>query len=119
MSGQQAPLLRDYYLEQHQKPFSEKDGDRRIPDDEDSTFPSRFGITAVRGCMVLQIRDEKGAIISDPAVRSSAEKPSGTTRVFRVALDPSQYAMDRNSRKGTDVYDVSVGCDGDFFGFAA
>jgi len=106
MTGDQAPTLRDYYLEQHQKPFSDRDQDRPIPDEEDSTFPQRFGVTAVRGCMVLQVRDEKGLVLSDPAYRASAEKPCGSRRIFRVALDPAQYVADKNSRMGTDIYQM-------------
>jgi intron-binding protein aquarius len=107
MTGQQAPLLREYYSEQHQKPFSEKDGDRRVPDEEDSTFPQRYGVTAVRGCMVLQVRDDKGNVLSDPSVSSPSEVTKSTKRVFRVALDPAQYISDRNSQMGAEMYQVS------------
>ena len=106
MTGADAPLLRDYYLEQRQKPFSEKDRDRRIPDEEDSTFPNRFGVTAVRGCMVLQVRDGKGTVLSDPSVRSSSQAASGSKRIIRVALDPAQYVSDRNSPMGTEMYQM-------------
>ncbi|CAB9509258.1 Intron-binding protein aquarius [Seminavis robusta] len=99
MTGAAAPAMRDFYREQHQKPFSERDLDRRVPDEEDGTFPQRFGVAAVRGCMVLQVRDEQGNVLSDP---SSKESPSGTKRIFRVALDPAQYVMDR--KVGTELY---------------
>lgn len=107
MTGQQAPLLRDYYSAQHQKPFSEKDGNRRVPDEEDSTFPQRYGVTAVRGCMILQVKDEEGTILSDPSVSSPAEAAKSTKRTFRVALDPAQYVADRNSPMGVELYQVS------------
>ena len=106
MTGEQAPLLRDYYLEQHQKPFSEKDRERRIPDEEDNTFPSRFGVTAVRGCMILQVRDEKGIVLSDPSVRASSQTASSSKRIVRVALDPAQYVSDKNSPMGTEMYQM-------------
>lgn len=109
MTGQEAPLLRDYYLEQHQKPFSENDQDRRIPDGEDSTFPTRFGVTAVRGCTVVQIRDEKGTVLSEPGFRSSSEAASGTKRIFRVLLDSAQFVADRSS-VGTEMYQVKWFC---------
>jgi intron-binding protein aquarius len=64
--------------------------DRRLADDDDPTFPDRYGVTMVRGCMILQIRDESGETISLPD--SPAAK--GTKRVFRVALDPAQYNVD-------------------------
>lgn len=106
MTGEQAPLLRDYYLEQRKKPFSEKDKDRRIPDEEDSTFPSRFGVTAVRGCMVLQVKDEKGIVLSDPVVRASEQTATGSKRIIRVALDPAQYVTDRSSPMGSEMYQM-------------
>jgi Intron-binding protein aquarius N-terminus len=104
MTGAPAPVLRDFYREQHQKPFSEKDIDQRVSDEEDNTFPKRFGVTAVRGCMVLQIRDEAGNVLSDPNFTASSEGPSKTKRIFRVALDPAQYVMDRTA--GTELYAV-------------
>ena len=61
---------------------------------------------AVRGCMVLQIRDEEGKILSDPS-NQDARESEGTKRILRVALDPAQYAMDARSKFGTKVYDVS------------
>lgn len=106
MTGQQAPLLKDYYSEQHEKSFSVKDGDRRVPDEEDSTFPRRYGVTAVRGCMVLQIRDENGTVLTDPAIKSPAEAATSTKRIFRVALDPAQYVSDQKSRMGVELYQV-------------
>ena len=41
---------------------------RRVPDEEDVTFPRRYGVTAVRGCMVLEIHDEAGNIYTDSAL---------------------------------------------------
>jgi len=86
--------------------------DRRVPDEEDFTFPERYGIQAVRGCMVLEVRDEAGTILSDPALayeEGGRPDPKGKRRFLRVALDPAQYAADalgRGSKLGTDVYDT-------------
>jgi hypothetical protein len=90
----------------------------RVPDEEDSTFPQRSGIVAVRGCMVLHIRDEDGAILSDPAAQDIApeSRSKGTRRIFRVALDPAQYAMDAISKRGTGIYQVR--CFGETITFA-
>lgn len=85
---------------------------RRVPDEEDFTFPERYGIQAVRGCMVLELRDEAGIILSDPALayeEGGRPDPKGKRRFLRVALDPAQYAADalgRGSKLGTDVYDT-------------
>lgn len=74
---------------------------RSLPDEDDPSFPSRYGVTMVRGCMILHVRDQDGTILSDP----TNEKPAvGTKRIFRVALDPTQYAQDANSQYGTDMY---------------
>jgi intron-binding protein aquarius len=85
--------------------------DRRIPDEEDFTFPRRYGVGAVRGCMVLEVRDEAGVVLSDPALayEEGGSKPEakGKKRYLKVALDPAQYAADatgRGSPLGLDVY---------------
>lgn len=102
MSGKPAPLLRDFrHLNDGGMNSKAKDSDRRVQDEDDRTFPDRFGVTLVRGCMILQIRDETGTVLSDP---SSEVRPSGTKRIVRVALDPTQYSADLNSPSGTDIY---------------
>lgn len=109
MTGEPAPLLGEYHLQHGNHHMWESDrDDRRVPDEDDKTFPERFGVKAVRGCMILQVKDEKGNILNDPwsvAVDGTTNKkktdvpkaPVGTKRTFRVALDPSQYAKDLQS----------------------
>lgn len=86
--------------------------DRRVPDEEDCAFPERYGVTAVRGCMVLEVRDEAGVLLSDPALayeEGGKPQPKGKRRFLRVALDPAQYAQDatgHGSKLGVDVYDT-------------
>ncbi|KAL7520869.1 hypothetical protein ACHAWX_005564 [Stephanocyclus meneghinianus] len=98
MSGAPAPMMLDK--------------DQRIPDEEDFTFPQRYGIQAVRGCMVLEVRDEAGVVLSDPALayeEGGRPEPKGKRRYLRVALDPAQYAADaagHGSPLGIDVYDT-------------
>lgn len=98
MSGAPAPMI--------------EGRDRRVPDEEDFTFPERFGIQAVRGCMVLEVRDEAGVVLSDPALAYDEEgrpEPKGKRRYLRVALDPAQYAEDaagNGSALGINVYDT-------------
>jgi intron-binding protein aquarius len=108
MSGNPAPLLKDFHLRHGaHKQWDSDNGERRIPDEEDSTFPQRFGVTLVRGCMVLQVRNEGGAILSDPGVAVPPSKKGDTKRIFKVALDPAQYSLDSRSPGGTEVYQVS------------
>ena len=104
MSGKPAPLLRDFHLHHgSHKQWDSDDSERRVPDEEDSTFPQRFGVTLVRGCMVLQVRNEAGTVLSDPGVDPSAFQ-KGTKRIFKVSLDPAQYSIDSKAPGGTDSY---------------
>jgi intron-binding protein aquarius len=86
--------------------------DRKIPDEEDFSFPDRYGVQAVRGVTVLEVRDEAQVVLSDPALayeEGGKPQPKGKRRFLRVALDPAQYAADatgRGSSLGTDVYDT-------------
>lgn len=67
----------------------------RVSDEEDFTFPLRYGIVAVRGCEVYEIADEKGEVFNDPSQREDRNRrPVGTKRTLRVNLDPAQYHAD-------------------------
>jgi len=82
----------------------------RVPDEEDCTFPRRYGVKAVRGCMVLEVRDEAGTLLSDPAFMHEGGMPAakGKLRFLRVSLDPAQFAFDssgRGSPFGINVYE--------------
>jgi Intron-binding protein aquarius N-terminus len=89
---------------------SRNEGRSVVPDEDDPTFPQRFGVTLVRGCMILQVRDDAGTVLSNFSsdISSQATRPSGTKRIFRVALDPTQYSLDRRaSTTGmTDIYNT-------------
>jgi intron-binding protein aquarius len=76
---------------------------------DDMNFPKRYGIIAVRGCMVLEVRDEDGNVLSDPSYQPvKSDKPKDTIkRYFKVTLDPAQYAADatgKGSAFGLKVY---------------
>ena len=79
-----------------------QDGGRPMSDDDDPSFPQRYGVTAVRGCMITQVRDEAEHIISDPG----SSDPVGTKRVFRVLMDPHQFSIDATSNSGTALYET-------------
>lgn len=90
-----------------------EDGEEdQVADEDDITFPRRTGIVAVRGCMVLQVRDELGNILSDPyapriEVDPNDKQEESFKRILKVALDPAQYAIDATgggSPYGTKVY---------------
>ncbi|KAL7537298.1 hypothetical protein ACHAXR_007716 [Thalassiosira sp. AJA248-18] len=81
---------------------------RTVPDEEDCNFPHRYGVRAVRGCMVLEVRDGAGTVLSDPALayeKGGKPDPKGKLRYLRVALDPAQFAADAAAGH-TNVYDT-------------
>jgi intron-binding protein aquarius len=96
------------------------ENDKQMPDEEDFTFPQRFGVVAVRGCMVLEVRDSEGNILSDSSKvfqkkTSNVHKVKGVKKVanfkrfLTVSLDPAQYAADATgsgSALGTKVYQM-------------
>jgi intron-binding protein aquarius len=103
MTGAPPTLLRD--LEAQLGIDKPTDSDRRVPDDEDSAFPERFGVTCIRGCMILNIRDDNGNIVSDPFLNDSRPIGTrGTKRIMRVELDAAQYTFDSLTRQGTATY---------------
>ena len=103
MSGDPAPLMAGEHG--HGK---EKGKERRIPDEEDVSFPQRYGVCHVRGCVVLEVRDEQGTVLTDPSrahVSGGPPEPKGKLRFLRVGLDPAQFAEDAQRGPGTELYD--------------
>eukprot|EP00980_Cylindrotheca_fusiformis_P006684 scaffold1398_cov116-Cylindrotheca_fusiformis.AAC.1 len=105
MSGNPAPLLKDYHLRHGaHKMWDSDNAQKRVPDEEDSTFPERFGITMVRGCMVLNVRNGAGTLLSDPGVQVPEGEKENTKRIFKVVMDSAQYELDKKSENGTEAY---------------
>jgi intron-binding protein aquarius len=107
MTGNLAPYLRDYHLHHGSHKAWDSDNERRVPDEEDSTFPERFGVTLVRGCMVLQVRNEAGTVLSEPGANIPDNERRSTRRIFKVAMDPAQFAADTKTPEGAGMYQVS------------
>jgi Intron-binding protein aquarius N-terminus len=103
MSGALAPLLREYHMHHGNHRQWDTDGDRRVQDEDDRTFRQRYGVMLVRGCMILQVRDEEGIVLSDPGASKDA-RPKGTKRIYRVAIDPAQFSQDARSQLGSGLY---------------
>ena len=105
MNGAQAPLMKDYHL-QHggHKMWDTDNEERRVPDEEDGTFPNRFGVVAVRGCMVVQVKDEHGTILSEPGSTIPDKQTGSTKKIFRVAMDTAQYSSDSKFGGASDLY---------------
>eukprot|EP00532_Pseudo-nitzschia_australis_P004685 CAMPEP_0168202468 /NCGR_PEP_ID=MMETSP0139_2-20121125/24288_1 /TAXON_ID=44445 /ORGANISM="Pseudo-nitzschia australis, Strain 10249 10 AB" /LENGTH=824 /DNA_ID=CAMNT_0008128157 /DNA_START=1 /DNA_END=2475 /DNA_ORIENTATION=- len=78
--------------------------ERRVPDEEDGNFPNRFGVVVVRGCMVMQVRNEHGAILSDPGVSVPDKQKNSTKKIFRVSMDTCQYSSDSKLGGASELY---------------
>ncbi|KAI4384634.1 hypothetical protein MLD38_002757 [Melastoma candidum] len=75
-----------------------------------ASVPQKLGLQIVRGCEIIEIRDEEGALMNDFTGRIKRDEwkpPKGELRTITVALDAAQYHMDVASiaEKGAeDVY---------------
>ncbi|XP_057976627.1 uncharacterized protein LOC131163848 [Malania oleifera] len=75
-----------------------------------ASVPQRLGLQYVRGCEVIEIRDEEGALMNDFTGRIKRDEwkpPKGELRTVTIALDTAQYHMDVTdiAEKGAeDVY---------------
>ncbi|CAI9769470.1 unnamed protein product [Fraxinus pennsylvanica] len=72
-----------------------------------ATVPQRLGLQCVRGCEIIEIRDEEGSLMNDFTGRIKRDEwkpPKGELRTVTVALDTAQYHMDVSNiaEKGAD-----------------
>lgn len=85
------------------EPLSADEADR-------ATVPQRLGLKYVRGCEVIEMRDEEGTLMNDFTGRIKRDEwkpPKGELRTVVLALDTAQYHMDVSdiAEKGAeDVY---------------
>lgn len=73
------------------------------------SVPERFGLQYVRGCEVIEIRDEDGNLMNDFTGRVKREEwkpPKGELRTVVLALDTAQYQMDVNAIAEKDAEDI-------------
>ncbi|KAI0500818.1 hypothetical protein KFK09_019035 [Dendrobium nobile] len=74
------------------------------------TVLERLGLQYVRGCEVIEVRDEEGVLMNDftgSIKRDEWKPPKGDLRTVVVALDTAQYHMDvtdASDRGAMDVY---------------
>ncbi|KAL0413595.1 UNVERIFIED_CONTAM: RNA helicase aquarius [Sesamum radiatum] len=64
---------------------------------EKATVPQKLGLQCVRGCEIIEIRDEEGTLMNDFTGRIKRDEwkpPKGELRTVTVALDTAQYHMD-------------------------
>ncbi|KAL5760333.1 hypothetical protein ACOSQ2_019171 [Xanthoceras sorbifolium] len=77
---------------------------------EKASVPQRLGLQYVRGCEIIEVRDEEGTLMNDFTGRIKRDEwkpPKGELRTVTVALDTAQYHMDVTdiAEKGAeDVY---------------
>ncbi|XP_030465528.1 uncharacterized protein LOC115684792 [Syzygium oleosum] len=75
-----------------------------------ASVPQRLGLQFVRGCEIIEIRDEEGTLMNDFTGRIKRDEwkpPKGELRTVTIALDAAQYHMDVTdiAEKGSeDVY---------------
>ncbi|KAG5565094.1 hypothetical protein RHGRI_001101 [Rhododendron griersonianum] len=75
-----------------------------------ATVPQKLGLQYVRGCEIIEMRDEDGTLMNDFTGRIKRDEwkpPKGELRTVTVALDTAQYHMDCTdiAEKGReDVY---------------
>eukprot|EP00898_Chlorokybus_atmophyticus_P006825 jgi/Chlat1/7143/Chrsp57S06803 len=76
------------------------------------TFCEQFGILSVRGCEVIELKDEENNLMNDFSGRTKPDEwkpPKGSERTVVVAMDTAQYQMDMDrmamaSSDGHDIY---------------
>jgi intron-binding protein aquarius len=64
----------------------------------------KAGLRYVRGCEVVELRDEKGTLMNDFTGRvrqDQAKAPEGNMRTLTVALDTAQYQVRGRRRLST------------------
>ncbi|KAL8542173.1 hypothetical protein ACS0TY_003147 [Phlomoides rotata] len=77
---------------------------------EMATVPQKLGLQYVRGCEIIEIRDEEGTLMNDFTGRIKRDEwkpPKGELRTVTIALDTAQYHMDVTdiAEKGAeDIY---------------
>ncbi|GFP96301.1 intron-binding protein aquarius [Phtheirospermum japonicum] len=62
-----------------------------------ATVPQKLGLQYVRGCEIIEIRDEEGTLMNDFTGRIKRDEwkpPKGELRTVTIALDTAQYHMD-------------------------
>ncbi|KAL3814759.1 hypothetical protein ACJIZ3_016027 [Penstemon smallii] len=85
------------------EPLSAEEADK-------ATVPQKLGLQCVRGCEIVEIRDEEGTLMNDFTGRIKRDEwkpPKGEMRTITIALDTAQYHMDVSdiAEKGAeDVY---------------
>lgn len=79
-------------------------------EEDKASVPQKLGLQYVRGCEIIEIRDEEGNLMNDFSGRIKRDEwkpPKGELRTVTVALDTAQYHMDVSNiadKGAEDVY---------------
>ncbi|EFJ49751.1 hypothetical protein VOLCADRAFT_104194 [Volvox carteri f. nagariensis] len=79
-------------------------------DGREPNAAEKHGLVYVRGCEVIEVRDEGGRLMNDftgRVKRDEVKPPEGFSRTLTVALDTAQYQLDMNTmakHKSEDPY---------------
>ncbi|GFR52139.1 hypothetical protein Agub_g14654, partial [Astrephomene gubernaculifera] len=79
-------------------------------DGREPSVAEKHGLVYVRGCEVIEVRDEGGRLMNDftgRVRRDEVKPPEGYARTLTVALDTAQYQLDMNTmarHKSEDPY---------------
>ncbi|XP_012830701.1 PREDICTED: intron-binding protein aquarius-like [Erythranthe guttata] len=74
-----------------------------------ATVPQKLGLQYVRGCEIVEVRDEDGTLMNDFTGRIKRDEwkpPKGDLRTVTIALDTAQYHMDVSDIAETGADDV-------------
>ncbi|KAH7528063.1 hypothetical protein FEM48_Zijuj05G0031900 [Ziziphus jujuba var. spinosa] len=74
-----------------------------------ASVPQRLGLQCVRGCEIIEVRDEEGTLMNDFTGRIKRDEwkpPKGELRTVTVALDTAQYQMDVSNIAERGIGDV-------------
>uniref|UniRef100_A0A1D2ABG5 Intron-binding protein aquarius n=2 Tax=Auxenochlorella protothecoides TaxID=3075 RepID=A0A1D2ABG5_AUXPR len=69
----------------------------------------KYGLDYVRGCEVIEMRDEDGQLLNDFTGRvrpDQVTRPKGSIRTMTVAMDAAQYQMDMDAVEASGAEDV-------------
>lgn len=64
-----------------------------LPDISEPATPEEL-ISLFRGSSVIDVLDETRKVIGAKDDSGTVYKPAGSLRIYRIALDPAQYAID-------------------------
>lgn len=93
-------------LKQHDVVFLVRLDPNASQADDGASPKELYGVTHVRGCEILEIKDAEGKLMNDFAGKTleTFREPVGFVRTLLVELDTAQYHMDVSGSEGEALY---------------